>query len=597
MKIAPTSSFACRSLSLFALVNGLPDVVEWAVVFRADSLFRQISTQQLGAMLGFPAGTEIQECVAVALTSLGKALAFDAPEPLLTPWIWPSHEPRGEPGETVAGRLARRLALLAGMENADCIAFGQLPGSSPVVMALTIDGAGVATAEALFDQRPPQRGYDLLPAVGVHPHGGEWRHGYWCARFSNRLGDHLLSAELAGFSRTANCNLFFLHHGRVDDRLEAGLLAAAAARIQHGLRTAAASAVDLVLTARRAQLAMTCVPPAPRSAYPCGDVVPLGLLAYALGSIPNSAPAVKAASALADRFLDTHRVGNLWPFHHGGLPTATDSALVLLGQKITQKIEALEEFSDGGGGYLPQLSSDQGDALHMRREHATQHWRQPDFVTTCLVRGLRRSAGLVPSTPLAWLAERFERRAGLFFANPYLVDWALALAIAGDADAAHLRNALSVEILSSRNPDGSFGRFDSALSTAAAIVALAALGHRSRAICVAQLQLLRWLEAQGHGSATTPFFSSRSLPIDATHGVLRGRGILAVGKRWHALSLYEDTHRMVLDAFVILALQAPCDPAEDPSDPVPVPHPRYLAASPSVYIEGFALPPYVESRA
>jgi hypothetical protein len=306
---------------------------------------------------------------------------------------------------------------------------------------------------------------------------------------------------------------------------------------------------------------------------------------------------VKAASVLADRFLSGHRVGNLWPFHHGGLPTATDSALVLLGRKNAQAIEALEEFSDGAGGYLPQLSSDEGDALHMRREEATQHWRQADFVTTCLVRALRRSAGMVPGAPVGWLAKRFDRRAGLFFANPYLVDWALALAIAGDEDAAQLRYSLSLEILSSRNADGSFGRFDEPLSTATAIAALAALGHRSRAICVAQLQLLGWLEAQGHGPATTPFFSSRSLASDATHGVIRGRGLLAVGKCWHALSLYEDTHRMVLDAFVILALQAPSDPGDPVIAPLAAPHPRYLARKPSVYVEGFALPPYLESRA
>jgi len=300
---------------------------------------------------------------------------------------------------------------------------------------------------------------------------------------------------------------------------------------------------------------------------------------------------------LADRFLVSHRVGNLWPFHHGRLPTATDSALVLLSQKNAQAIESLEDFSDSAGGYLPQLSSDEGDALHMRREEATLHWRQPDLVTTCLVRALRRSAGLAPNTPVAWLAERFDRRAGLFFANPYLVDWALARALAGDEDAASLRKALAAEILSSRNPDGSFGRFDPPLSTAAATAALAALGHRSRAICVAQLQLLGCLEAQGHGPVTTPFFSSRSVAADAMHGALRGRGILAVGTQRHALSLYEDTHRMVLHAFAMLALQAPFDPAESVPPLAAAPHPRYLAASPSAYIEGFALPPYVQSRA
>jgi hypothetical protein len=590
MNSALTAPLAGRSPSLLTLVHQLPDAVEWAVVFRAQSLLQQIPASQCATMLGFPAGVEILDCLAVALTSRGKGIAFDAQGP----WTWSFREPQYHVSQTVGTCLAERLLLLADFSDADCIGFGQLPGSSPVVVAITIDSAGVATAKALFDQQPSQRGYDLLPAVGVHPQSGEWRHGFWCAQFSNRLSDHLRSAELAGFSRTLHCNLLFLNHGRVDDRLEAGLLAAASARIHHGLRTAAASAVELILTARRSELAMTCVPPAPKSPYPCGDLVPLALLAYALGSIPNSTPAVNAACVLAKRFLESHRVGNFWPFQHGRLPTATDSALVLLGLRDTNAIGALEQFNDGADVYLPQLSNDQGDAMHMLREPATQHWDQPDYVTTCLVRALRRATGTTPKTPVAWLTERFDRRAGLFFANPYLVDWALALAIAEDEDAAQLCQTLAAEIIASRNPDGSFGLFDQTLSTAAAITALAVLGHRSRAICVAQLQLLGRLEAQGHGPTTAPFYSSRSLAIEAQRGVLRGRGVLAVGSAWHSLSLYEDTHRMVLHAFVTLALQAVSDPCDSAPAPATIPHPRYLAGSASAYIEGFALPPYVE---
>jgi hypothetical protein len=593
MKSVLTASSAGQNTSLFTLVNQLPDAVEWAVIFRAQSLLQQIPASQCATMLGVPPGIEIKDCAAVALTSLGKGVAFDA----RGPWEWAFRDAQRDVGETVETRLARRLLLLADYSDADCIGFGQLPGSSPVVVAITIDSAGVATANALFDRQPSERGYDLLPAAGVHAQGGEWHHGFWCARFINRLSDHLQSAELAGFSRTLHCNLFFLNHGQIDDRLEAGLLAAASARIQHGLRTAAASAVELILTARRSELAMTCVPPAPQSPYPCGDLVPVALLAYALGSIPNSTPPVKAACVLARRFLASHRAGNFWPFHHGRLPTATDSALVLLSLRDTEAIGALEEFNDGAGAYLPQLSSEQGDATHMLREPATRHWDQPDFATTCLIRSLRGSVDLAAKTPVAWLVERFERRSGLFFANPYLVDWAFALAIAHDEEAAQLRQELTAEILASRNPDGSFGQFDQPLSTAAAIAALAVLRHRSRAICIAQLQLLGRLEAQGHGPATSPFYSSRSLATEALRGIQRGRGLLAVGAEWHALSLYEDTHRMVLQAFVISALQAPSDPHDPAPVPAAVPHARYLVGSASAYIEGFALPPYVEHTA
>jgi hypothetical protein len=577
-----------RRLSLLALVSQLPGSLGWGVLFRTQALVELISSTQLGTMLGLPAGIDVAESVCVALTSAGKCLAFDAEGP----WVWSLGEPPVDMGAGFADRFADRLSLLPAAENADCLGFGQLPGLPPVVMALTIEG-GIATAEALFEQRPPEDHYDLLAAVGVRCLGGGWRGGHWCAQFSNRLGDHLHAGTLAGFARTANCNLFFLNHGRIDERLEAGLLHAAAARVEHGLNMAIATGVNLLLAARRSELAMTCIPPAPQPSYAFGDLVPLGMLTYALRCTAKSVPAVDAAVILSGRYLQRHRSGDFWPFHHGRLPTATDSALILLGNDDAQAIDALERFADGSSGYLPQLSNGDGDELHMREGLEVQHWCQTDFATTCLVRALRLSAGLSQRTSTAWLEAWFERRAALFFANPYLVDWALALAIAGDDTAIDMRHRLTTEILASANDDGSFGRFDQPLSTALAIVALATLGHRSRTIRVAQLRLLEALEPQGRGPATTPFYASQRVPEAATAGAIRGRGIISAGGQWHALSLYEDTHRMVQGAFAALALQAPCDARERAPAPDAAPHSRYLAASAARYVEAFALPPYL----
>ena len=584
-----------RALSLPALLNQLPHALEWGVLFRTRALVELISCDQLERMLGFPAESEITESVCVALTSAGKCLTFCTEGP----WVWSLGGPPVDVMPGVAGRFADRVSMLPAAENADCLGFGQLSGQSPVVMALTIE-AGVATAEALFDQRPAEDHYDLLPAVGVRSLGGEWRGAHWCARFRNRLGDHLHAGTLAGFSRTAHCNLFFLNHGRIDEPLEAGLVRAAAAGVEYGLRIATATAINLLLAARRSELAMTCIPPAPQPSYPRGDLVPLGILAYALRSLAKPAPAIEAAVTLADRYLERCQVEGLWPFHHGRLPTATDSALILLGRDDAKIIQALECFADGSGGYLPQLSNSNGDGLRMREDASRRHWRQADFATTCLVRALRRSAGLSRQTSTAWLEAQFEHRSALFFANPYLVDWALALAIAEDRDAVDtidLRDRLTREILASANQDGSFGRFDQPLSTALAIVTLATLGHCSRTIRVAQLWLLEALEPQGQGPATTPFYATEQLPAQPGGGVVRGRGILSAGGEWHALSLYEDTHRMVLGAFAILALQTSCDSRERATTPQQSPHPRYLAPSAARYIEAFALPPYLGSRA
>jgi hypothetical protein len=576
-------------LPLFELAARLPGPLEWGVLFRTGALARLIAAEQLDRMFGFPAAANASASLCVALTSAGKCLVFDADGP----WVWPFGAPPLDAG--ALDRFVDRLSLLAPPANADCLAFGQLAGLPPVVMALVI-ADGVATAEALFDERPPEDNYDLLAAVGVRPRGGEPRGRHWLARFDNGLADHLETGALAGFGRTANCNRFFLNHGRIDETVAAGLLQAAADRVANGLSIATATAVGLVLAARKNELAMTCVPPAPQPSYPFGDLVPLGMLAYALRRMAKRDPAAEAAAILTRRYLERHRAGDLWPFHRGRLPTATDSALILLGRDDEGAIEALEPFADGAGGYLPQLSSAEGDGSHMREDAALRHWCQPDLGTTCLARALRRAAGLEERTPLAWLETRFERRAALFFANPYLVDWAFALAIAGDAPAIGLRDRLAAEIVASANGDGSFGGFDRPLSTALAILALAALGWHGRMIRIAQLRLLEALEPQGRGPPTTPFYSTQRLPLAAAAAAIRGRGLLAVDGEWHALSLYEDTHRMVLGALALLALQVPCDAREGPPAPTAAAHPRYLAISAARYVEAFALPPYLGSR-
>lgn len=577
-----------RELSMVALAAQLPGGLEWGVLFRTRAFIAFTSAEQLGRMFGLPIGVDIAASACVALTSAGKCLTFAADGP----WTWPLGAPKFSAAAATPDCFAERLSTLPAAERADCLAFGQLAGFPPVVMSLAIED-GVATAEALFDRPPPDDHYDLLAAVGVRYLGGVPRGCNWRARFENRLSQHLLAGALSGFARTGHCNRFFLQHGRIDDTLAAGLVAAAAARVEGGLNAAVASAVALALSARRTELAMTCVPPAPQSPYPFGDLVPLGVLAYALRSMARRMLAAEAAASLCDRYLARHRIGHLWSFHRGRLPTATDSALILLYQANVDGVDALERFADGAGGYVPQLSNAEGDAWHMQESAALQHWCRSDFGTTCLVRALRNAAGLEQRTPTIWLENWFERRAALFFANPYLVDWVLALAIGDGAAARHLRNRLTTEILASANDDGSFGRFDKPLSTALAIVALATLGHQSRAIRLAQLWLIGALEPQGRGPVTTPFYSTQRLPAAASAAAMRGRGILAVDGQWHALSLYEDTHRMVLTAFTVLALQAPCDARERALAPAAAPHPRYLAPSVDRYVEAFALPPYI----
>jgi hypothetical protein len=307
----------------------------------------------------------------------------------------------------------------------------------------------------------------------------------------------------------------------------------------------------------RCRPTLTCIPPEPLSPYPLGDVVPLGLLLRALG------PGEPAEGAPVRGFLKSRRQGRLYSFHSGILPTALDTALVLLGLPDSDALEELERFSDGSGGYFPQLFGPEGAPGVMHMTGATRHWCQTDFGTTCLVRAVRRAAGLAPKTSAAYLEARFEERAGIFFPNAYLTDWALAMAVADDPDAAALGARLAAEIGGSANPDGSFGRYDVALSTALAVLALVALdewtGVERAAERLAELQ-----QPDGLWPACTPFHSTMVLesprlpPSAAARLLLRGRfgQYLLLDGRTHGVTFWHDGDRVLTSSLAALALQA-----------------------------------------
>jgi hypothetical protein len=198
---------------------------------------------------------------------------------------------------------------------------------------------------------------------------------------------------------------------------------------------------------------------------------------------------------------------------------------------------------------------------------------------------LRNDVGLETKTGVEYLASRFESRSGLCFANPYLVDWALPSALGKHEAARELRDRLAAEILASMNDDYSFGRFDVPISSAFAILSLAALGVADRTIRIAQLRLFDFMEPDGAFFAGTPFFSA-----EAT-----GQGEMR--RRSQTLDLRLHGYEAVSTAAVTLALLARCSPVErDPDilkERAGEAHPRYGCRDHTEYVQSFALPPYV----
>lgn len=368
---------------------------------------------------------------------------------------------------------------------------------------------------------------------------------------------------------------------------------------RHGIEALASLADE----ASRTPLALVCQPPPPARPFPYGDLVPLGFLLRALSEGGSSTLAVRRG--LQDLLRDKRR-GLLWAYHSDTLVTCIDSALVLQGVRDQAGVEALENFADGRGGYLPQLCSERPELGKMIITEHNRHWCQPEYSTTCLVSALRAEVGLDSRTSVQYLTEGYERRSGLYFANPYMVDWALAWALRGAASATELRKRLAADILASVNDDGSFGGYDVPLSTALAILAMTSLGVGYEVVRRARLRLSDMMLPDGTWPSSVPFYSAVKIPQERLPGDTLAR--LMLGERqgqllWveggvYAVSLYVDGYRTISSALATLSLTQP-----DPTGPDALPvqpgercHPRYRCADHIEYIARHALPPYLASR-
>jgi hypothetical protein len=596
----------------------LPASLEWMVLFNLSPIRALANEDIIKAMYHLPIDIDLAPYSHVVLANTGRFLAL-ADQSRLVEAVSGKGWSRDRIGHSLFDRFTEQLALFP-VDEADCLGLGELDSYSPVLLHIKIQ-EGIGQAQAIFEQEPSRKHYELLPAVGVKFLAGEAKGKYYLAQFQNRLPVHIHAGILSHFSRTAHCNLFFLQHGNIDPPLENGLLSAAEVRIAWARNRSINALTNLAQDACQRSLAMICQSPPPNPNFQYGDLVPLGFVLNALNraidlsenqDTPEAKSILDARQALS-QFLENQRQDHLWAFHSNRLITSTDSALILQGFKDPQAVEALERFADGKGGYYPQLWSTDEAPGKMVFDRSCHHWCQADYATTCMVKALRQEADLETKTSLDYLAAGMSSRSGLYFANPYLVDWVLARAIRDEQSAAPLRQQLLSEVLASINEDYSFGKYDIALSTALAILIMAVLGFRGRTIRAAQLRLLEFIDAQGHWPVSIPFYSSLRLDPEVSNKELlelslinafapktaihQQRQIRNIENQYHGISLYWDVHRCISTSLVFLALSETCDPTQqDLPDKQQDVHPRYLCQNHCEYIAKFALPPYLATQ-
>ncbi|MDJ0713519.1 MAG: hypothetical protein QNJ54_04785 [Prochloraceae cyanobacterium] len=601
------------------ILQTLPASLEWMVLFDLSAISKLADSAIVRAMYHLPPEIELDPYTHVVLTSEGRFLASSEESKLV----------EATSGNTLSSdritnslyeKFSSRLALFP-VDEAHCLGLGEMQPYSPVLLHIIIK-SGFGQAKAVFDKEPSKQDYELLRSVGVKFLGGETKDSYYLARFQNRLPVHIHAGFLSHFSRTAHCNLFFLQQGYIDPPLKTGLLQASESRVIWGRNTLISTLAKLASEATERSMAMTCQPPLPERPFPYGDLVPLGFVLKALNKATaivgdtaesNESKSILEARQGLSKFLLDKRQDKLWAFQTNRLITATDSALVLQGFNEPESVEALELFADGEGGYYPQLWSEEKLPGKMVFDRSCAHWCQSDYATTCLVKTLRQEAQLETKTSTEYLAAGMANRSGLYFANPYLVDWVLASAIKEDESASSLREQLLAEILTSMNEDYSFGLYDVAMSTALAILCMGALGFRGRTMRVAQLRLLEFIDSRGLLPVEIPFYSSLSMSEVPANALMWGlmnqsftsqtsnnkqKQIANINGQYHSISLYKDTHQTIGTAIAALALSEECSPSKQDlvlSDRHQQEiHPRYQCSNHSEYIAKFALPPYVK---
>ncbi len=591
----------------------LPAPLEWMVLFNLSPIRSLVNEDVIKAMYHLPVEIDLTPYSHVVLANSGRFLALANQSRLVEP-VSGKGWSRERIHHSLFDRFAEQLGLFP-VDEADCLGLGQLDSYSPVLLHIKIQ-EGIGQAQAIFQQEPSREHYELLQVVGVKFLGGEATGKYYLAQFQNRLPVHIHAGILSHFSRTAHCNLFFLQHGNIDPLLEDGLLKAAEVRINWAKNRSINAVTKLAQEACQHSLAMICQSPPPNPNFEYGDLVPLGFVLNALSkaiSIIDGSELIVDAHQGLSQFLGNQRQDNLWAFHSNRLITSTDSALILQGFKDVDAVEALERFADGKGGYYPQLWSTDSQPGTMVFDQSCRHWCQSDYATTCMIKALRQDAQLETRTSLDYLAAGMSSRSGLYFANPYLVDWVLARAISQDQLAVTLQQQLLSEVLASINDDYSFGQYDIALSTALAILIMAALGFRGRTMRAAQIRLLEFIDTEGLCPVTIPFYSSLRLadnipnrdllnlslinafaPKTASH---QQRQIRNIENQYHGISLYWDVHRCISTSLVVLALSEPCHPnQQDLPDSQQNVHPRYRCYNHCEYIAKFALPPYLTTQ-
>ena len=151
------------------IIRSLPESLDWMVLFDLSTLRQLVADEAVRGMFGLPESMDLDHHSHIILTSQGKLAAAREGSKLNDP-IRETVFSVGEREACLYRRFSSRFDLFP-IDEADCLAIGEMPPFPPVLLHLRSE-AGYGDAKAVFTEEPSQQHYELLKAVGVEYLGG-----------------------------------------------------------------------------------------------------------------------------------------------------------------------------------------------------------------------------------------------------------------------------------------------------------------------------------------------------------------------------------------------------------------------------------------
>ena len=195
-------------------------------------------------------------------------------------------------------------------------------------------------------------------------------------------------------------------------------------------------------------------------------------------------------------FIYNENKNNLWSFSKNGLPTAMDTALLLMNvNNYTKGVKALEIF-ENGNGYIPQICNNHESDINFIPATNVLHWCEIDIALTTLIMYLRlKNSMYVKPEILTFIVNNYEKRSSLFISNPLFIDYIYSKFINMLPNKytfkEKLRNRLINDIIPAINEDGSINSFDIYFSSVLALLSLKNLQYEGEELKKLKLFILK----------------------------------------------------------------------------------------------------------